>query len=115
MCIVRCLWPRIEWCICSAWSDAVGVFWLTRLLREADTNLRTEAILLLATLVHPATGPMRSLVLQAWPEGTTKMLSLGLSPKQPPAVQAAALTFVAVAMASSSSSLKLSADQPVPV
>jgi tellurite resistance protein TehA-like permease len=58
---------------------------------------------------------MRSLMLQAWPEGTTKMLSLGLSPKQPPAVAAAALTFVAVAMASSSGSLKLSADQPVPV
>jgi hypothetical protein len=101
--------------MCSAWSDAVGVFWLTRLLREPDTSLRADAILLLASLIHPATGPMRSLMLQAWPEGTTKMLSLGLSQKQPPAVAAAALTFIAVAMASSSRSVQPSNDHPVPV
>ena len=90
---------------CSAWSDAVGIFWLTRLLREPDARLRCNAILLLAALVHPAAGAMRDAVLQAWPEGATKMLALALSPRQPPAVAAAALTFVAVAMASSSRSL----------
>jgi hypothetical protein len=85
---------------CRAWSDAVGIFWLTRLLRDSDSRLRCDAAYLLATLIHPGTNTMRDAVLQAWPDGGTTMLRIGLSPRQPGAVSAAALTFAAVSMAS---------------
>lgn len=85
--------------------DAVGIFWLTRLLRDDDTSLRCAAARLLATLAHPSAKAMRDTLLQAWPEGGSVMLHLGTSVKQPRAVAAAALTFAAVAIASSTAEL----------
>ena len=89
-------------CWGPAWADAVGIFWLTRLMRHPDTGLRCLAIDLLSALVSPAAPEMRSAVLHAWPEGGTIMLRTALSAKQPTKVAAAALRFVTVAMASSS-------------
>lgn len=80
----------------------MGVFWLTRLLRDRDVHVRCEAAHLLATLVHPAAGQMRSMLMRAWPEGGTVMMRHGLSRLQPPAFAAAALSFTAASMATSS-------------
>lgn len=85
-----------------AWATAVGVFWLTRLLRDREVHVRSAAARLLAILVHPAAGQMRSVLLRAWPEGGTVMMRHGLSRRQPPAFAAAALTFTAASMATSS-------------
>lgn len=93
---------NIGWAVCRAWANAVGVFWLTRLLRHQDVHVRCSTAHLLATLVHPAAGQMRSVLLRAWPEGGTVMMRHGLSRRQPPAFAAAALCFTAASMATSS-------------
>ena len=98
---------------CSAWEDAVGIFWLTRLLRaDADVRIRCDAAALLATLVHPRAAAMRAAVLTAWPEGGSAMLRFGLSRCQPAALAAAALEFAAVSMASSSRDIPRSEPDP---
>lgn len=98
--------------MCRAWEEAVGIFWLTRLLREPDTRLRCDAAHLLAAIVQPAAGLLRDAVLQAWPEGGSAMLRLALSPRQPSAVSAAALAFVAVAMGTSTCDIPRAVQDP---
>eukprot|EP00892_Ulva_mutabilis_P007023 jgi/Ulvmu1/4693/UM002_0424.1 len=92
--------PSDRWA--SAWANAIGVFWLTRLLRDREVHVRCQAAHLLAILVHPAAGQMRSVLLRAWPEGGTVMMRYGLSRRQPPSFAAAAMKFTAASMATSS-------------
>lgn len=63
--------------------------------------MRCQAAQLLCIVAHPAALKMQSTILQAWPEGGTLMMRHGLSRRQPPAFSAAALTFTATSMASS--------------
>lgn len=88
-----------------AWADAVGVFWLTRVLRDRDAVTRAAAARLLAALAHPRAAATRALLLTAWPEGGAARVRAALSHVQTPLTRVAALTFRAVAMASSTADL----------
>jgi hypothetical protein len=93
---------------CRAWVSAVGIVWLTKQVKSLDLHVRCQAVQLLSILAHPSSLQMRNTLLQAWPEGGTLMMRHGLSRRQPPAFSAAALTFTATSMASSTM------DVPVP-
>jgi hypothetical protein len=87
--------------LCRAWSNAVGVFWLTRQLKANDVEVRCAAAQVLCALVHPSAKGMCSSVLQSWPEGGSVMMRHGLSRRQPSAFSAAALAFTATSVATS--------------
>ena len=53
-----------------------GTFWLTRLARDREAEVRVAAIGLLAHLASPQAPATRRMLLQGWPEAGTAMLKV---------------------------------------
>ena len=58
--------PAPRWA--GIWSEASGTFWLSRLCRDGDAGIRTQALSLLARLAAPGAGPTRRMLENSWPE-----------------------------------------------
>ena len=56
-----------------------GTFWLSRLTRDGDAVIRTQALSLLARLASPSAGPAHRMLEALWPEApaTAARLALG--------------------------------------
>ena len=56
-----------------------GTFWLSRLTRDGDAGIRTQALSLLARLASPSAGPAHRMLEALWPEApaTAARLALG--------------------------------------
>jgi hypothetical protein len=64
-----------------------------------QVSLRVDAWNCLTALVAPTAGPTRGMLLTGWPEAGSSAVATALATRQPPAVRAAAIRWLAVGMA----------------
>ncbi|KAG1655128.1 hypothetical protein FOA52_012546 [Chlamydomonas sp. UWO 241] len=91
------LLPHPLWA--SAFATASGTFWLSRCARATDAGLRARALSLLARLASPGAGPTHRLLAHAWPDAALAAAHAASDGSHGSAPRAAALRFLAAALA----------------
>eukprot|EP00798_Chlamydomonas_sp_ICE-L_P021728 gene21728-28749_t len=62
----------------AAWQESSGIFWLSRLTRDADARIRTQALVLLSKLISPGASPTQRLLTTAWHDVTSHIVDVAL-------------------------------------
>jgi hypothetical protein len=75
------------------------VYWLTRLLRDADSRVRSGALTVLGHLLTPGAYATQRLLAAAWPDAAPRLMRTAVDGGQPYAVRAGALRFLTLALA----------------